>query len=163
MQQRRAVEDWTLRSRREDGILFIEAHGIATAESLRTMRAYIGAAMAEHEDKAVLVDFRGARAAMNDEGWRQAATDSARAAFRAPVAMLVDEADLGATLEHCRAVARLGFLRMAFTSYERAFAWVAAIAAPRRTLPAAGSPDVQSPRPPQSGQPPRLRLVRSQT
>lgn len=144
---------WSLRAWRREGLLMIQADGPASAESLRTLRAFIVAAMQTHGDMAVVVDLREAWPEMNAAGWQAAASDAAKAGLGTPIAMVVSPEHLEATLQHCFAVAAHGLRRMVFTRVDRAVSWA------RET--AGCLPDVQAPRLSPSQPSPRLRLVPS--
>jgi hypothetical protein len=143
---------WVLRAWRDEGLLYVSAHGTATAEAIRTLRAFTKAAIGEHDDKAVLVDLREAQFEMNLEDWRLAAVDSARAGFKPPVAFIVPVRHFAFAEVYCVKAALNGQRRMAFTDFDRAVCW----AQKRR----GAAPAAPAPAPPLSRPKAKLRLVR---
>lgn len=145
---------WVLRARRDRGVLTVGALGIATSEGLRTLRAFVRAAMGEHDDAAVLVDLRGVGFDLSTEDWAQAAKDSARAGFKPPIALVVQQRHFDFAVTYCLKAAEAGQLRMAFTDLERASCWARQLVDPE-TVPGALEPPLRAPQ-----RVPRLRLVR---
>lgn len=146
--------EWTLRARRDGRVLVIEARGVATLVSLRTLRGFVVAAVEAHGDLAVVVDLRGVQARLNPEDWRQAAHDSARSGFKAPVGIVVDPMYFDATVQHCFAVVEHGLRRMAFTDLDLAISWA-------QTLVSRAASSATRTGPSPSTPPSRLWLVHS--
>lgn len=118
------VKEWTLRAWREGELLVVSAAGIATANSIRTLRAFVRAGLGEHEGRGgVVVDLRDAHLELNTEEWRQAAIDSARAAFKPPIAIVVEPSYFDGAVSYCFYAAESGQRRMAFTELAPALSW----------------------------------------
>jgi hypothetical protein len=115
--------EWTLRARRDGAVLAVVASGVATLDSLRTLRAFIAGAVKVHRALAVVADLSSAVPKMSGNDWQQCAKEAAEAGLNVPVALVVAEAYFPASADFCLAAARQGLRRMAFTDLDRASLW----------------------------------------